>query len=226
LTSLRIRRACGYRIILAVGLSCLMLAGCAAPLPPAPPADLTAGTKTETIFLIERGWHTDIGLLATQAGDTLGQLRTTFPGVHTLVIGFGERAYLLHRQVDLRDMLAALAPGPGAMLVTALRDTPDTAFPEADVVVLRVSTRGLAQLIDFITKSFERAPDGAPLEIAPGPYPGSLFYASARTYSVGYTCNTWTAEALQIAGLPVHADGVVFADGVADQARRIAAASR
>ena len=66
----------------------------------------------------------------------------------------------------------------------------------------------------------------APRAIADGPYPGSLFYVSTRTYSAGYTCNTWTAEALQTAGLPVHADGVVFADEVADQARRIAAASR
>ena len=205
---------------------CLVLAGCAAPLPPAPPADLTAGPKTETIYLVERGWHTDIGLPATQAGATLGQLRTTFPGVRTLVIGFGQRAYLLRPHPDLGDMLAALAPGPGAMLVTALRDTPQTAFPAGDIVVLHVSARGLARLVDFIAGSFERASDGALHAIADGPYPGSLFYASTRTYSAGYTCNTWTAEALQTAGLPVHAAGVVFADEVADQARRVAAASR
>ena len=207
-------------------VACLALAGCAAPVPPAPSAELTAGPKTATIYLVERGWHTDIGLQATQLGDTLGELRTTFPGVHTLVIGFGQRAYLLHREPDLADMLAALAPGPGAMLVTALRDTPQTAFPADDVVVLRVSARGLARLTDFITGSFERPPDGALHAIADGPYPGSLFYASTRTYSAGYTCNTWTAEALQTAGLPVHVAGVVFADEVADQARWIAAASR
>jgi hypothetical protein len=121
-------------------------------------------------------------------------------------------------------MLAALAPGPGALLVTALRDTPQSAFPAEDVVVLRVSTRGLARLIDFIAESFERPTDGVLHAIADGPYPGSLFYASTRTYSAGYTCNTWTAEALQTAGLPVHSAGVVFADEVADQARRIAVA--
>jgi len=206
--------------------ACLVLAGCAAPVPPAPPAELTAGPKTATIYLVERGWHTDIGLPATQPGDALGELRTTFPGVHTLVIGFGQRAYLLHREHDLADMLAALAPGPGAMLVTALRDTPQTAFPVDDVVVLQVSARGLARLTDFIAESFERPPDGALHAIADGPYPGSLFYASTSTYSAGYTCNTWTAEALQTAGLPVHVAGVVFADEVAGQARQIAAASR
>jgi uncharacterized protein (TIGR02117 family) len=221
------RRTGRRRLALAV---CVALARCAAPAPPAPPAELTAGPKTETIYLVERGWHTDIGLPATQAsnalaGDALADLRTTFPGVHTLVIGFGQRAYLLHREPDLADMLAALAPGPGALLVTALRDTPQTAFPPDDVVVLRVSARGLARLTDFIAGSFERPP-GALHAIADGPYPGSLFYASTGTYSAGHTCNTWTAEALQSAGLPVHVAGVVFAGDVADQARRIAAASQ
>jgi uncharacterized protein (TIGR02117 family) len=209
--------------VLAIGLCCLALAGCAAP---APPAVLTAGPRTETIFLVERGWHTDVGLQASQLGDALGPLGASFPGVHTLLIGFGERAYLLHRQHNAADMLAALIPGPGALLVTALRDTPATAFPADDVVALQVSARGLARLTDFIAASFERPPAGGPREIADGPYPGSLFYASTRTYSAGYTCNTWTAEALQTGGLPIHAAGVLFADDVADQARRIAAASR
>jgi uncharacterized protein (TIGR02117 family) len=187
---------------------------------------LTVGPKTETIFLVARGWHTDVGLLAAQVGDPLGQLRATFPGVHTLLIGFGQRAYLLRRRDDSGDMLAALVPGAGALLVTALRSTPQSAFPAGDVTVLHVSARGLARLAGFVANSFERTSGGALREIAAGPYPGSLFYASTRTYSAGYTCNTWTAEALQTAGLPVHADGVLFADEVADQARRIAAAQQ
>lgn len=215
-------RNAGGRLLMAC-LSCLVLVGCAAP---APSADLTAGPPTETIFLIERGWHTDIGLQATQVGDMLGQLRATFPGVHTLVIGFGERAYMLHPDHDFGDMLAALTPGPGALLVTALHTTPGAAFPAGDVVELHVSARGLARLTDFIAGSFEPPPNGALRAIADGPYPGSLFYASTRTYSGTYTCNTWTAEALQTAGLPVRAAGVVFADDVAHQAGRIAAASR
>ena len=201
-------------------LACLTLAACAAP---APPPELTAGPKTETIYLVARGWHTDIGLQAAQLGDTLDQLRTRFPGVQTLVIGFGERAYLLHREHGVGDMLAALIPGPGAMLVTALRDSPVDAFPAGDTITLHVSPRGLARLVDYISHAFERNPDDTLQELAAGPYPGSLFYASTVTYSGVYTCNTWTAEALQIAGLPVHAAGVLFADDVADQARRIAA---
>lgn len=215
--------ALGVLALAGLALAGLVLAGCATR---PPPRDLTAGPPTETIFLIERGWHTDIGLQATQIPDPLGQLRMTFPGVHALLIGFGERAYLLHREHDVADMLAALIPGPGALLVTALTTSPEAAFPTGDVVELHVSAHGLARMTDFITGSFERTSAGALRPIADGPYPGSLFYASTTTYSGTYTCNTWTAEALQTAGLPVHAAGVVFAGGVADQARRIAAATR
>lgn len=195
------------------------LAGCA-PSPPA--ADLTAGPRTETITLIERGWHTDIGITSGQLDPSLAALRDALPGTHVFVIGFGERAYLLRREHDLGDMLAALIPGPGALLVTGLRDPPQVAFPPTDVVTLRVSIRGLARLNDFLARSFERAANGAPLPLGPGPYPGSLFYAATETYSGTFTCNTWTAEGLQATGLPVHAAGVVFAADVDDQARRIA----
>ncbi|HTC09345.1 MAG TPA: DUF2459 domain-containing protein [Acetobacteraceae bacterium] len=207
---------CALRVVALLGVT---LAGCAAP---PPPEALTAGPKTETIYLIERGWHTDIGISADQIDPSLAALRTALPGVRVLLIGFGERAYLLRRDHDFGDMLAALVPGPGALLVTGLRDPPQVAFPPGDVVKLRVSARGLAELNGFFARSFERTPDGAPREIGAGPYAGSLFYAATVTYSGTFTCNTWTAEGLQTAGLPIHADGVLFADGVADQARRIA----
>lgn len=208
------------RAVFAVALLGAALAGCAAP---SPPEALTAGPKTETIYLIERGWHTDIGIDADQVDPSLAALRMALPGARVLLIGFGERAYLLRREHDFGDMLAALIPGPGALLVTGLRDPPAMAFPAGDVVMLHVSSRGLAQLNGFLARSFERTQDGAPREIGGGPYEGSLFYAATVTYSGTFTCNTWTAEGLQTAGLPVHADGVLFADGVADQARRIAA---
>ena len=50
--------------------------------------------------------------------------------------------------------------------------------------------------------------------IAAGPYPGSVFYASTGTFALTHTCNTWTAQALQVGGLPVAASGVALADEI------------
>src|ERR1051326_6821767 len=87
------------------------LAGCATPTPP---AEVTVGPTTKTIYLVQRGWHTDIGVEADQVDAPLTRFRSVFPGVRVLLFGFGERAWLLHRQHDLTDMLAALVPGSRA----------------------------------------------------------------------------------------------------------------
>jgi uncharacterized protein (TIGR02117 family) len=199
---------------------CIGLAQCTAP---PRSADLTEGPRSETVYLIQRGWHTDIGMAADQPGSPLGRLRSVFPGMKVVLFGFGERAYLLHREPGFVDMLAALIPGPGALLVTALRVQPRDAFPPQDVVALHVSARGLARLNEFIAGSFEWTGDGTPRAIADGPYPGSVFYAATTRYSGVFTCNTWTAEGLQTAGLPIRAAGTLFAGEVADRARAIAA---
>jgi hypothetical protein len=58
--------------------------------------------------------------------------------------------------------------------------------------------------------------------LAEGPYPGSEFYASPATYDAFYTCNTFAAEALGAAGLPIASGGVIFAEQVMGPSRRLA----
>ena len=146
----------------------------------------------------------------------------TFPGVRYLVFGFGDRAYLLARHRMLLDMVGALFPGPGAILVTALSASPADAFGAERVVRLPLSQAQLDRLTSFIWDDLRKDPHGLPLLIADGPYPGSLFYASWATYDLAYTCNTWTADALHVAGLPISPDGVVFASQLMHRVRSAA----
>jgi uncharacterized protein (TIGR02117 family) len=185
--------------------------------------DPNAATGTAVVYVIGRGWHTDIGLPAREITGPLAKLEQGFPGVQYLVLGFGDRHYLLTRDKTFGDMLLALLPGRGAMLVTALRAPPQAAFGTAHVVALHITQIGLERLTAFLWASVETGPDGNPVPLGDGPYPGSTYYASAATYDVAYTCNTWTADALRAAGLPVRADGVLFAGQVMDRARQSAA---
>jgi uncharacterized protein (TIGR02117 family) len=190
------------------------LAGCGA----LQPASLTdAGPRTATVYVVERSWHTDIALPAAELDSRFVPLVQLFPGVRFLVFGFGERAYLLSHDRGVGDAIAALFPSPSAMLVTALSASPEVAFDGETVVAVRVTPAGLQALSGFIADSFAdpRQP------IADGPYPGSLFYAAVGTYDLAYTCNTWTAEGLRAAGLPVRPGGVVFASQVMGQLRPI-----
>ena len=58
--------------------------------------------------------------------------------------------------------------------------------------------------------------------IGDGPFPGYVFYGAATTYSGLYTCNTWTIEGLDRAGLHGGAIGVLFAYQAMDRAQAAA----
>ncbi|HEY1934363.1 MAG TPA: DUF2459 domain-containing protein [Acetobacteraceae bacterium] len=197
----------------------LLAAGCATPAPPPPPAP---GPLTAIVYVIDRGWHTDIGLPADEITGPLAALEQGFPGVRYLTVGFGERAFLTAREVTVGETLRALLPSRSALLVTALRAPPDAAFGANDVVALHVSADGLARLQAALWQAVQRTPGGAPARLADGPYVGSEFYAAMGTYDAFDTCNTWTATMLAAAGLPVSAGGVMFSGQVMRQVRRVA----
>jgi uncharacterized protein (TIGR02117 family) len=175
------------------------------------------------VYVIGRGWHTDIGLPVTEIDGPLAQLEQGFPGVQYMTFGFGERQFLLTRKPTPLTMLSAMLPSRSALLMTALRDTPQNAFGPSKVVVLHVTAEGLRQIQARVWQELERSASGEPILLADGPYPGSVFYAARETYSGLFTCNTWTAETMRAGGLPMPATGVLFASQVMAMARWIGA---
>lgn len=193
----------------------LLVAGCATP-PVAPSAP-----DDKIVYVIGRDWHTDIALPVEDIAGPLAVLEKQFPGVRMLTFGFGERQFLIDRETDFATMLAALLPSRSALLMTALRASPERAFGARNVVALRVSRDGFDRIEAAIWREFEHTPAAEPIRLADGPYPGSAFYAATDTYYGLFTCNTWTAETLQTGGLPVTAAGVLFAGQVMGPARWI-----
>ena len=202
-------------------LACLLqLTACVMPARPTLPH--SAAPLTATLFVIDHGWHTDIGLPADEVTGALVALKKRFPGARYLTFGFGEREFLTSREVTLGETLRALLPNRSAMLVTTLRDSPDTALGPGNVVTLRITADGLARLEYALWHGIERTPADQPVSLGPGPYAGSEFFAALGTYDAFDTCNTWTATMLATAGLPVSAGGIMFSHQVMDQARTVA----
>ncbi len=197
----------------------LFLAACAAPSV-APVA--LSGPRTEPLYVIARGWHTEIVLPAARLGSPLASLQPAASGVRFLVFGWGARDYYMAPDPGLADALRASAPGPAVTLVIPLAVSPEDFAGPGNVVPLRVTREGMARLARILWDSFAKDSAGAPRPLGPGPYPQSLFYAASGTYDLSHTCNTWTAEALAAAGLPVSAAGVVFASQLVDQVRPLA----
>jgi uncharacterized protein (TIGR02117 family) len=176
---------------------------------------------TRIIYVVRRTWHIDIAFPVQDLEPPLTALQDGFPGVAYLEFGFGDRHYLMSRHHGAGNMLAALWPGPGLILLTALTGTPQEAFGSTHVIEIALTREQSHDLQRFVWQSLSR--DSMPLKpVAAGPYEGSAFYAAVPNYSALYTCNTWAAQALQSASLAVSSTGVEFAGQVWMQVQRLA----
>ena len=193
------------------------LVACAA-LPP----DQTVPIGEATIYVVGRGWHTDIGLPVDAVTGPLASLERGFPGVRFMVFGFGEREYYMARQEGSGEMLAALLPSKSAILMTALNAPPTQAFADQQVVTLHLPPANVQRIVAQLWDDLEKSADGSPVRLGDGPYLGSVFYAGSETYDAFHTCNTWTAQRLRDGGVPINTH-VLFAREVMQQVMQSAA---
>ena len=201
----------------------LLLSACAASRPLPCDASRSQGPAA---WLIDQGWHTEIGLPARELSGPLAGFRRVFPGATVLMFGFGKRTWMTARVETPSELLMGPFPGPGAIQVVGLRVPPAEAYPAGEAIRLALRPEQLARLSDFVWNEIGKTRTGQARLISAGLFPGSLFYAARRGYGPGFTCNSWTAQALQSAGLPVSPRGVVFSGGVLEQAARLGAACR
>ena len=198
------------RRLVAVFLA-ILLAGCAAPPRPLPcDPGLHPGATTELgVWLLDRGWHTELALPHTALDAALVALAGG-EGAAFVAFGFGKRDFVLAEGGDLAVLLAGPIPGPAVVEVTRRAWLPEGA------VWLPLNREGLAALRGFLAGSVA---DGDSQPILRGD--GRRLHAAVRGYSLNFTCNTWVAEALAVAGLPVSADGVRLTRGVLGQVARL-----
>jgi hypothetical protein len=188
---------------------------------PQRPADAVASRahSSTIIYVVRRGWHIDIGFSSADLQAPLASLGAQFTAPQYLFFGFGDRHYLLAGNKD-SGMLGALWPGDGIVLVTALAAAPEEAFGNGAVIRLRVGAAEARSAQAFVWESILKE-NGAARIYGKGPYESSLYFGAVPKYSALHTCNTWIAESLRAAGLPVQSRGVVFASQLWSQTRRI-----
>jgi uncharacterized protein (TIGR02117 family) len=209
------------RVLISV-LVCAALTACSG-LPGRLPAPApTAATYARVpVYVVKRGSHIDIGIALADAQPPLRSVAAAFPGYRYLLFGFGDRRYLL--QGGVWSVLEALWGGAGLVLVTSLTQQPEQVFGTHDVIRVALTPQQQGDLQGFIGRTFAR-PDGGISRVAPGAQAVgsySAFYESVKRYSALHTCNTWAAQALESAGLPVDSSGVEFAWQLWRQLRRL-----
>ncbi|MEN9227583.1 MAG: DUF2459 domain-containing protein [Gloeomargarita sp. GMQP_bins_120] len=119
-----------------------------------------------------------------------------------LGFGFGEQQFYMAPPAPLwqrwPDGLRALFwANPGIVYVYPLAQPPQAAQ------CIGLQPDQYRQLAQYIQDSFRRDDQGRLQPLGRGHQPVGQFFAARATYSLLFTCNHWTAEGLDRAGVPV-----------------------
>ncbi len=205
--------------------ACVLLSGCAqtphATPTPTPATFLSRlADRPRAIGVLVAGWHTGLVLPADELGP-LKPLLLRSAQASYISFGWGNRRFYMAAHPGSGDAVAALFRSPGVLFIRAVPAPADLLASDIRIHWVCASRGEIWRADDYIEKSLSRPSN--PVDLGPGPMAGSRFYASRGHYSAVHTCNTWTAAALEYAGLPVSARGVLFASQVDRRVRELRA---
>jgi len=183
-----------------------------------PPGDETA----VTISVLDHGWHTAIVVRRADVDRALWPEVDDFPEATFIEVAWGDREFYMARPATLWLAIKAAFLASGSVLHVVGFSAPIAVyFPEAEIVELRLSRRGFDAMTRFIHEEYQRDREDRALRLERGLYGSSWFYAARSRYHLFNTCNTWIARALSMAGLAVTPSGVITADEVVRQVRKV-----
>jgi uncharacterized protein (TIGR02117 family) len=205
----------------AVFLILVLLQGCATAVRDLySPPDSRAATP---IYVVSHGWHTGIVVDRKKAEPWLPALRGQFINARYLEIGWGDGAFYQAENPSVWLALqAAFGSGYSVLHVVALPVEPQHYFLAGETVAIRLSQPGFRALVEFINASFYLDDSGNIVDLSENSYGDSRFYRANGRYHLLSTCNNWTAQALQTAGVPIDSATAQTAGSVMRQLEKIA----
>ena len=180
-----------------------------------------SGEASVTLYVVSHGWHVGVVLPRDGLPVEAWPESRLFPPVLFLEAGWGDRAFYQSPDAGIGLALkAAFASEASVLHVTGFDRAPTEAFPGAEIIAIELSPLGVASLARFVSQTYARDTEGKAIELGPGLYRGSRFYAATGRYSLLRTCNNWIAEALSAGGCPMSPAWAMSAGSVLRQAER------
>lgn len=176
------------------------------------------------VYVVSDRWHAGIVLSKGDVPITsLPEIRD-FLGFQMIEISWGDRDYFPDPEPGIYAALRAAFWSNGSVLHVVGFNGPVAAFyPSASVDELRITEAAFARLLLFVTREFLRPEPARPAPPRPGLVADSRFYHAASKFSLARTCNTWVAEALSYAGLPIEAPAIITGNQLQAEVGRFSA---
>lgn len=163
-----------------------------------------------TIYLLSNGVHTDVVVPVKNELMDWSQLikfehtDTKDSSYKYVGIGWGDKGFYLQTP-EWKDLKASVALKAAFHLSTSaihatFYNTVDTSFEKS--AVLHISNEDYQSLVNYIKNSFISDEQGNTIHIVSnndGYGNSDAFYEAKGSYSLFYTCNTWTNNALKAA---------------------------
>ena len=203
-----------------VAATIILLTGFIASCSSLPRSSTIPITNTKhTIYFVYRKWHTSIVLDAKRLALASPKLAEDLRGEQFARIGWGDGDYFTGKSKNWSTATKALVAShhSALQLLTYGNDLSD--IPAQTIVPLAISEQGLHQLIHHIDTSIGVDGQNTALRLPAHVADTGVFFQATGHYSFFNNCNTWSSQALRLAGLPIA--NRLTAQGVFEQAREI-----
>jgi uncharacterized protein (TIGR02117 family) len=170
------------------------------------------------VVVVYDSWHAAIVLRrADITHDSLPEL-VDFPDAEFIEFSWGDKDYFPNPDAGVFTGIKAAFWSSGSVLhLVGFSGNPKSFYRSEELVELRLTTNAHGRLLDYISRTFFRPPPRDRAEASAGLFTYSRFYPATHKFSLLKTCNTWVAEALKSAGLPISPGHVMTADSLATQ---------
>ncbi|TMA61719.1 MAG: DUF2459 domain-containing protein [Deltaproteobacteria bacterium] len=180
-------------------------------------ACLAASGNCKSVFIAHDSWHAAIVLSKNDISAEAVPELVDFPQAQFIEFSWGDKDYFPNPDAGIFSALKAAFWSSGSVLhVVGFRGDVKTFYGRAEIVELYLSAPAYARLQDFIAQTFLR-PEAGRAQASAGLLADSHFYPATHKFSLVKTCNTWVAEALEAAGLPIVSDYVMTPGQLAEQ---------
>jgi uncharacterized protein (TIGR02117 family) len=176
------------------------------------------GPRCKLVLVAHDSWHAGIVLRKADIPiDSVPEL-VDFPDAEFIEFSWGDKDYFPNPDAGVFTAIKAAFWSSGSVLhVVGFSGNPKSFFRTGELVELRLTTNAHARLLEYISQTFSRPSPRDRTEASAGLFSYSRFYPATHKFSLMKTCNTWVAEALKSAGLPVSPGDVMTANSLATQ---------
>jgi hypothetical protein len=167
-------------------------------------AQAQTAVEPDLFYLTYHTWHTSLLIPARWFRDQSPQLAPLAEGLLWVRIGFGDGDYFTGvRKSTWHATLALFASRYAALQWLDYAESPFGDVTADERVALKATN--IPALIAFITETIAFNDSQQPRQLYNPDTDSGLFFLAKPDYSLAYTCNSWTAQALRAAGISLPA---------------------